>query len=117
MLQDESGTLVGTASATVNWRMRHAEIGYQIAEAYYGRGYAKAAVTNLLNLAFAETSRLMRVFASIHCENAASIAVVERLGFTHEGTLRDHYRIQNEYVTELIYGMLRREWQVPARDA
>ena len=108
--QRDESLLLGTVSATANWRMRHAEIGYQVAEAHHGRGVAKQALRLLLERAFAEGTRLMRVFATIHEANAASIRVVEGLGFTREGTLRDHYQIQGQMVTEKVYGLLRREW-------
>jgi RimJ/RimL family protein N-acetyltransferase len=60
------------------------EIGYAILESQRRRGYATAAVRLLLDIAAAEpNARLVR--AVISPDNAASIAVVTRAGFTHQG--------------------------------
>lgn len=63
------------------------EIAYGIAPAHRRQGAAAAAVQALLDLAFANGVR--KVFAEILPENAASIAVVRKLGFRFDGTRVD----------------------------
>lgn len=64
------------------------EIGYAILEPQRRRGYATAAVRLLLDIAAAEpNARLVR--AVINPDNAASIAVVTRTGFTQHGEVMD----------------------------
>jgi RimJ/RimL family protein N-acetyltransferase len=63
-----------------------AEIGYWLGEEYWGRGIATAAVGSLTKTAFA-TFELNRLFAVPYADNAASIRVLVKAGYRHEGTL------------------------------
>ena len=102
---------VGTVAATnVSWGMGYAEISYMLDEAHHGRGLGTRAVALLVEKLFAET-RLHRLYALISPENVPSARLVERLGFTLEGRMREHYLIQGRRVDELVYGLLRHEWK------
>ena len=70
---------------------RHAELAYELAPDYWGRGYMRAAVFALLRWGFSDLS-LNRVHAFVMTTNARSIQLLKRCGFTREGTLRQ-YRI------------------------
>ena len=37
--------------------------------------------------------------------------VLEKLGFSHEGTLRNNQFVKGAFVDDVIYGLLRREWK------
>jgi RimJ/RimL family protein N-acetyltransferase len=37
--------------------------------------------------------------------------VLERLGFVHEGTLREHYITRGETTDGGLYGLLRSDWK------
>jgi [ribosomal protein S5]-alanine N-acetyltransferase len=63
-----------------------AEIGYWLGEEFWGRGIATAAVLALTRQAFA-TFELNRLFAVPYADNAASIRVLVKAGYRHEGTL------------------------------
>ena len=52
-----------------------------------------------------------RVFADIDPDNAPSIRLVERLGFTIEGRLRAEWETHIGVRDTLIYGLLRDEWR------
>jgi RimJ/RimL family protein N-acetyltransferase len=104
------GEPVGYAGVhNISWRNRHAEIGYQISEAFQGRGYGTAAVRLLVERVFAD-SPIERLMALIHHENVASMRLVERLGFRREGLLRKHFVVQGQLVDEALYGLLRADW-------
>lgn len=64
-----------------------AEIGYWLGQEFWGRGIATAAVRCLTQHAFA-AFELNRVFAIPFADNAASIRVLIKCGYRHEGTLR-----------------------------
>ena len=70
---------------------RHAELAYELAPDYWGRGYMRAAVLALLRWGFSDLN-LNRVHAFVMTTNARSIQLLKRCGFTREGTLRQ-YRI------------------------
>jgi RimJ/RimL family protein N-acetyltransferase len=86
------------------------KLGYAIAAGEWGRGYATDAARALTNFAFTELS-LHRISAAIGPENAASIAMVEKLGFTREGVLRDHVFTNNAWRDSILYSVLEHEWQ------
>lgn len=84
---------------------RRCEIGYALAAAYWGRGYAREALALALAEVFG-TLQLHRVEADIDPRNLASIRLVEALGFRHEGTLRARYHVGAEVQDSAIYGLL-----------
>jgi ribosomal-protein-alanine N-acetyltransferase len=91
------------------WRLGYAELSYHLAQAYHRKGIATRAVTALIDRVFEETA-LVRLFAFISVDNRASRRLAEKLGFVHEGTLREHFLIQGRRVDQCVYGLLRREW-------
>lgn len=75
-----------------------------------GNGYATEAAAELVAFGFRERG-LRRVTANALAPNAGSIAVLERLGFSHEGTQREKTIVDGEYVDLEFFGLLRREWK------
>src|SRR5205823_1262596 len=90
---DAEGEVVGSVSIkNISHSMGCAEIGYGVTETHYGRGIATAAVAALIDKAFTE-SPLRKLIAYVHDQNLASCRVLDKLGFTREGFLREHYII------------------------
>jgi RimJ/RimL family protein N-acetyltransferase len=94
-----------------NSRMR-AEIGFTLAGAYQGRGYAGEAVRAVLDHLF-RVQGLHKVTAECDARNTASARLLQRVGFTREGLLRSHTWIKNEWTDDLIFGLLAAEWLLP----
>ncbi|WP_333617653.1 GNAT family N-acetyltransferase [Dietzia sp.] len=88
-------------------------LGYWIGEEYAGRGIGTAAVAMVLDVAFGALG-IERVEATVKPDNAASIAVLERLGFLEEGRLRNHLRIGGARRDHLLYAALLTERMLPA---
>lgn len=86
------------------------EVGYEIDPHYWGEGYATEAVRMMLQFAF-DDLQLHRVFASVIADNRGSRRVVEQLGFTHEGHLRENKRFKNRWWDTCLYGLLEAEWR------
>lgn len=107
----ELGTdTIGTvATERPSWSMGYAEIGYMLSDTHHGRGLGTRAVALFVDKLFRETN-LHRVYALISAENTPSMRLVERLGFTREGRMREHYIVQGRRIDEIMYGLLRREW-------
>ena len=115
-LVSAGGRPVGTVAATnVSWGMGYAELSYMLDEAHHGRGLGTRAVSLFVEKLFRETG-LHRLYALISPENVPSARLVERLGFTLEGRMREHYIIQGRRVDELVYGLLRHEWKKVTSD-
>lgn len=97
-----------------NWLLGHATLGYGLTESVHGRGLGTEAVRQVIDMAFARTD-LQRLTAGVHEENHASRRLLQKLGFSAEGVLRENLVIGGERVNEVIYGLLRREWQAHSR--
>jgi aminoglycoside 6'-N-acetyltransferase len=106
----ETGLLVGDCAMKIDEDdERQAEIGFTLARAYQGRGIASEAVSCVLEYAFASLG-LHRVIAITDCENAASVALLERLGLRREGHFRQNVWCKGKWGDEYLYAILHEEW-------
>lgn len=106
----ETGVLIGDCYFTINeLDDRQAEIGFTLSRAYQGRGFATEAVSCFLNYAFL-TFDLHRIIAITDCENAASIALLERLGMRREGHFLQNIWFKGKWGDEYLYAILKEEW-------
>lgn len=64
-----------------------AEMGYYIDEDYWGKGIVTEAVKQACAYIFDKTD-IVRIFADPYSFNSGSCRVLEKAGFTYEGTLR-----------------------------
>jgi [ribosomal protein S5]-alanine N-acetyltransferase len=87
-VSDETDALIGFARLGFAG-VKAAKLGYAIRADRWGKGYATDACRTMIAFGFTELG-LHRISAAIGPDNAASIAVVRKLGMTHEGRLRDH---------------------------
>jgi RimJ/RimL family protein N-acetyltransferase len=85
---------------------RSAEIGYWVAEPYWGRGIATKAVGALTAFAFAHHD-LVRIFAGVFASNPASARVLEKAGYAFEGRLRRSVVKDGIVLDQLMYAMVR----------
>ena len=88
---------------------KQTDIGYWLAEEYQGRGIMTACCRALVDFAFREY-KVHRVEIRAAVENQKSRAIPERLGFTHEGTLREAEWVNDHFVDGAVYAMLERDW-------
>ena len=106
-----TGQLIGDCAAMPQaGDPRQCEIGFTIAPDYQGRGYATEAVRLLLNYLFTERGK-HRITAYCDPRNAASVALLERLGMRREGHLRESTWAKDEWTDDLVYALLHDEWQ------
>jgi ribosomal-protein-serine acetyltransferase len=94
----------------VDWMNKSTEIGYWIGEEFQGRGIVTNACRSLVHYAFSEY-RLNRVQIRCATGNKKSIALIERLGFIKEGTIRQAEFLYDHYVDLLVYGMTADTWK------
>jgi RimJ/RimL family protein N-acetyltransferase len=109
-----SGSVAGCCGVD-DWSYEHnAQIGYWLAPGARGRGYATRAVVLLTQWLFDLGAG--RVFLTVVAGNESSLAVARRAGFVLEGTMRSHSVWRGETFDVLLFGALRHEWRVRARD-
>lgn len=83
---------------------------YWIAPAHQGEGYVTEASKLLLDYAFRER-RLHKIWAHVIESNPGSQRVLEKLGFTEEGRLREECFVDGEFEDMYRYGLLAEAWQ------
>jgi aminoglycoside 6'-N-acetyltransferase len=108
--RDDPGTLIGDLALGSIDDGRQAEIGFTLAPAYQGEGYATEAVEALLDHLFTARSK-HRVQASCDDRNTSSARLLERVGFRLEGHLVESYWDGEEWTDDLRFALLRREWE------
>jgi ribosomal-protein-serine acetyltransferase len=94
-----------------DWNNRSTSIGYWLAQNMQGKAIVTRSCRLLLNFAFTEL-KLNRVEIRCALENKKSRAVLERLEFTNEGTIRDGEWLYEKFVDLVVYGKLSREWLI-----
>jgi RimJ/RimL family protein N-acetyltransferase len=87
-----------------------ASIGYVLNRGYWGHGYATETAKALVGYLFDERG-VHRVYASCDPDNHASVRVLEKVGMSLEGRLRENMVIHEEYRDSLIFGILANEWK------
>ena len=85
------------------------EIGYWIHKDFINQGLVTESSAALTKVAF-EICRVHRV--EIHCDpgNVASAAIPRKLGYTHEGTLRQKTPFLDGWSDSMVWGMLESEY-------
>jgi [ribosomal protein S5]-alanine N-acetyltransferase len=86
-----------------------AEIGYFFRMDKWGRGYAAEASAPVIDFGFSSLG-LHRVWGKCHSENKGSARVMEKLGMSYEGTMREHAWMGDHWRSSLLYAVLDREW-------
>lgn len=100
------------AVGSIGFRLRDdvercsAEIGYWLAEPFWGRGIATAALRALTDYAM-QTHDLTRVYALPYDGNPASRRVLEKAGFVLEGRMRKSAIKDGKVLDQLLYAKVR----------
>jgi ribosomal-protein-alanine N-acetyltransferase len=105
----DAGNVVGAVGLGISQAHRRAELGYWIAVAQWGRGFATEASRAVLDHAFTALD-LARVVAHCLTRNEGSWRVMEKLGMQREGRLRAHVVKWDVREDIWLYGILREEW-------
>ncbi|HSD84312.1 MAG TPA: GNAT family protein [Anaerolineae bacterium] len=94
----------------VNWIGREAFVGLGIGETeYWSRGYGTDIMNVLLRYAFTEIN-LQRVTLTVFEYNPRALRSYEKVGFRHEGQLRNFLNREGRRWNEVYMGILREEW-------
>lgn len=89
-----------------NIHRQTAEMGYYLAEEYWGKGIATEAVKQLADHVFNQTD-IMRIFAEPFSTNRGSCRVLEKSGFQFEGTLRKNAVKNGEIKDMQMYALIK----------
>ena len=107
-----TGTYVGECYlANPDWEVPRIEVGYFLVREFTGNGYATESAKATIRYAF-EQLKVLRIDLRCAADNAGSIRVAKRCGFTQEGCFRQHHRKKDGTLVDMLwYGLLLSEWQ------
>ena len=91
-----------------NIHRQTAEMGYYIAEEYWGKGIMTDAVKQICEYVF-KNSDILRIYAEPFAYNIGSCRVLEKAGFQYEGTLRNNAVKNGKVIDMKMYSLLRDE--------
>jgi len=111
-----NGNLIGWIGVIrrENIRRLTGEMGYYIAEDYWGKGIMTEAVKLMCAYIF-ENTDIVRIFAEPYAFNAASCRVLEKAGLQIEGLLRQN-AVKNEKIIDMkLYAIVKHQWSEAAK--
>ena len=103
-----NGKVIGSIGAfrQTNIHNKTAELGYYIAEEYWGKGIMTEAVKQLCDYVFSYTD-IIRIYAEPFAYNIGSCRVLEKAGFQYEGTLRSNALKNGNVLDMKMYSKLK----------
>ncbi|QZA77508.1 GNAT family N-acetyltransferase [Deefgea tanakiae] len=107
---EQNGQLIGTCGLfRWNHAWHSAMVGYELAQSTWGQGFMQEALVSILSYGFTAMD-LNRIEAQIHPNNTASLKLMPKLGFTHEGQLREVGFWGGQFHDFVQFGLLKREF-------
>lgn len=106
---DQDGRFVGSCGLfRWNKKWKSCSVGYELAQEVRGGGLMTEALDAALAWGF-QAMGLNRIEAQVHPQNVASLKLLQRLGFVHEGLQRQAGFWQGEHHDLLQLSLLRHE--------
>lgn len=106
----ENGEMVGAGEINVrNNANRAGEIAYIMNPDYWGMGFATEVANLLIFFGFSQLN-FHRIFATCDSRNSGSIRVLEKVGMTKEGRMREDLWIKDGWRDSLLYSKLEHDW-------
>ena len=90
----------------------NAQLGYWIAESYWGQGVMTKAIIAITDFGFQQFN-LNRIYAEPYAPNKASVRVLEKAGFVYEGRLRASVVKNGKVLDQLIYAKVSNQQPSP----
>ena len=110
LIEKKGGTKVGMVRH--DSRAWATTVGSVLIPSERGKGYCTEALRIMVDYLFLSKD-IVRVQACANEENAASQRVLEKVGFTKEGTMRKSSFSRGKWVDMAVYSILREEWKEP----
>lgn len=113
----EEGVAIGSIGFEPDFRrpeIKARQLGYSLAESYWGRGIMTEAGQAVIDYGF-RVMGLRLISIETAPDNLRSQRVIEKLGFKFEGNLRDSYETYDGVIRDTyVYSILRSEWESEA---
>jgi RimJ/RimL family protein N-acetyltransferase len=107
----KTGKLIGTCGVRIEDQENYqASFGFALARPYWGQGLAFEASQRIMDFSFS-TLPIHRIYAHIISENKRARSLIERLGMSLEGELRENRFFRSRWWNTFIYAILKDEWE------
>ncbi|NMB61183.1 MAG: GNAT family N-acetyltransferase [Chloroflexi bacterium] len=109
---DQKWKAIGDISfVAVDQQARNAEVGLFIGEKeFWGKGIGTQTLALMLDYGFF-TLNFHRIYLRVYALNVRGIHCYEKVGFKHEGKMREAAYLDGEYIDILWMGILKDEWK------
>lgn len=93
-----------------NWSKEHfkIEVGYELSPPFWRQGIMTEVLKTVINYGFSRLG-LNRIEAFIDPHNISSRKLLQKVGLTEEGTLRDYFYEKSKFVDAVIFSILKQE--------
>lgn len=110
--------LIGNSSFFgFDWVARSAEVGIMLGDkTIWNLGYGSEVMSLLLRHGF-RTLNLNRIYLRVYAENKRAIRAYEKVGFVHEGRMRQAVYKDGSYSDILYMSVLRVEWDAMMKES
>ena len=107
-IRNREGEQIGGIGLLYNHGLKshRSEFGYWIGKPYWNKGITTQVVVAFCDYTFNNTG-IVRLEALVFDGNLASMRVLKKAGFTHEGFLRSAYVKDNRFIDAHIYAKLK----------
>jgi RimJ/RimL family protein N-acetyltransferase/catechol 2,3-dioxygenase-like lactoylglutathione lyase family enzyme len=110
VIEQGTGHLIGSCGLEpCDGTGRHYVFGYCLNRHWWGRGFGQEAADALVQFGF-DRLQAHRLWAHVFLGNAASVRILEGLGFRREGLALQSLYLRNAWHDILTFGQLRSEW-------
>jgi diamine N-acetyltransferase len=111
MRDGDSWRMIGTTGFhEINMVNREAEFGISIGDkSIWNQGYGTEATRLMLQHGF-ETLNLNRIYLRVYETNPRAIRAYEKVGYVHEGCMRQSVYKHGKYIDVHLMSVLRSEW-------
>ena len=113
-VRQADGVLIGGCDLTLSDDGREGDLGYILAQAAWGYGYATEIARALLHAGFAQLE-LARIYATCDIANTASAHVLEKAGLRRRTTLYQYQFAKGRWWDVHYYAIERAEWDAGPR--
>lgn len=114
IFEKATGQLIGSCCFDTFLPNYHSiNLGYNLRSEHWGQGLATEAVRQTITYAFEHgiVGPVNRIQALTAKENTSSEQVVRRLGFQHEGLMREYGFWKNTYHDMNLFSLIKKDWQ------
>ena len=116
IIEKESGEIIGDVGVHfIGEDGFQCELGCTVSKKQQGKGFATEAMKITIDYLFNSLNK-HRIIGSVDPENVSSIRLLERLSFRKEAHFKESLWVDEKWVDDVIYGLLKKEWDAKYRN-